>query len=243
MLKLLVELCYGLEDFKARARGALTVVVMCFGIAEIGHHAVAEVLRHTPAEAIDGLRRRAVILADNLTPFFGIQAAADLSRTDEVAEQYREMAPLAFGHCVRLAVLGAHRCGSRRSCRIRRLWQSSTAVTTELLAQFARCTTGRTRQLQRLAAFDAELSPRTVIVPAAGTAHRLSFQARQVDLHLSSNPRGDYPAASVHRSCFVVLASGHASGLARYAWAGCWSEGTLSRGCRAGEVAPRGGTE
>src|SRR5262249_25667467 len=95
---------------------------------------------------------------------------------------------------------------------IRRLWQSSTAVTTELLAQFARCTTGRTCQLQRLAAFDAELSPRTVIVPAAGTAHRLSFQARRVDLHLSSNPRADYPAASVHRSCLSRLHLGTLQG-------------------------------
>jgi hypothetical protein len=52
--RLLVVLGYRLEDCQTRARRALGVVVVRLGIAEIGHHAVAEVLSNVPAKALDG---------------------------------------------------------------------------------------------------------------------------------------------------------------------------------------------
>jgi hypothetical protein len=51
---------------------------MCFGIAEIGHHTVTKVLGNTPAKALDGLRRRTMVLADDLAPLFGIEVASYL---------------------------------------------------------------------------------------------------------------------------------------------------------------------
>jgi hypothetical protein len=40
-----------------------------------------------PAEALDGLRRRSMILADNLTPLSRIEMAGDFGRADEITEE------------------------------------------------------------------------------------------------------------------------------------------------------------
>ena len=93
--RLLVELRYRVEDREARARGALGVVVVGLGIAEERHHAVAEVFRDMAAEALDRLRRRAMVAGDDLAPFFGVELAGNLGRADQVAEKHRQMAPLA----------------------------------------------------------------------------------------------------------------------------------------------------
>ena len=65
MRGLFVELRDRVEDRETRTRGTLGVVVMCLGIAEVGHHAVAKILRDITAEARrsprpprDGSRRR-----------------------------------------------------------------------------------------------------------------------------------------------------------------------------------------
>jgi hypothetical protein len=92
---MLVELRYRVEDRQARARGALGIVVMRLGPAEIGHHAVAKVLGDTPAEALNCLRCRTMVLADDLPPFFGIEMAGYLGRADEIAKQHSQMPPLA----------------------------------------------------------------------------------------------------------------------------------------------------
>ena len=68
-----VELRNRVEDREARTRSTLGVVIMCFGIAEIGHHPVAKVLRNTLAEALDRLRRRMMVLGDDLPPLFRIK--------------------------------------------------------------------------------------------------------------------------------------------------------------------------
>ena len=83
---MLVELGYGVEDREARARGPLGVVVVRLGIAEKRHHAVAKVLGDMSAKTLDGLRRRAMVLADDLPPLFRIEMAGDLGRADEIAE-------------------------------------------------------------------------------------------------------------------------------------------------------------
>ena len=64
------------EDREARARRPLGVVVVRLGPAEVGHHAVAKVLRDMPVEALDRLRRRTMVPADDLAPLLGIEMAA-----------------------------------------------------------------------------------------------------------------------------------------------------------------------
>jgi hypothetical protein len=93
-----VELRYRVEDREARARGTLGVVVMGLWIAEIGHHAVAKVLRDMPAKAFDCLRRRAMIPGDDFAPLFRIEVASYFGRADEIAEQYRQMAAFSCGY-------------------------------------------------------------------------------------------------------------------------------------------------
>jgi hypothetical protein len=90
-----VKLRNRVEDREARARGALGVVVVRLGPAEVGHHAVAEVLRDTSAEALDGLRRRAMVLADDFAALPGIEMAGDFDRADQIAKQHRQMPPRA----------------------------------------------------------------------------------------------------------------------------------------------------
>jgi hypothetical protein len=86
---------------------------MRFGPAEVSHHTVAKVLGDVPTEALDGLRRRAMVLADDLTPLFGIEMAGNLGRTDEIAENYRQMAALALWRFVLRVVFdnGGFSCG------------------------------------------------------------------------------------------------------------------------------------
>ncbi len=52
---------------------------MRFGIAEEGHHAVAEILGDMTAKAGDRVSDRALIAGDRLTPFFGIKLRSDPS--------------------------------------------------------------------------------------------------------------------------------------------------------------------
>ncbi|MGA8568713.1 MAG: hypothetical protein WB580_13060, partial [Candidatus Binataceae bacterium] len=91
----LVKLRYGVEHRQAGAGSTLRVVVVGLGIAEVRHYTVTKVLRDTPAKALDGLRCRTMVLADDLAPLFGIEMASYLSRADKIAEQYRQMPPLA----------------------------------------------------------------------------------------------------------------------------------------------------
>src|ERR1700730_17645790 len=101
MRGVLVELRYGIEDGQAGAGSALGVVVVRFRIAEIGHHAVAKVLRDMPAEALDCLRRGVMVVGDDLAPLFRIEMAGYLGRADQIAEKHRQMPPLALWHSAR----------------------------------------------------------------------------------------------------------------------------------------------
>jgi hypothetical protein len=61
---------------------------MRLGPAEIGHHAITKVLSDIPAETLDCLRRRTMVLADDLPPRFGIEMVGYLSRADQIAEEH-----------------------------------------------------------------------------------------------------------------------------------------------------------
>jgi hypothetical protein len=66
-------------------------------IPEVGEQAVALVLRHVAAEACDEPGRALVIAANDLEVVLGVEPARQLGRADEVAEERRELTPLA-GH-------------------------------------------------------------------------------------------------------------------------------------------------
>jgi hypothetical protein len=52
-----------------------------------------------------------VVRADDLPPLFGVEMAGDLGRPDEIAEQYRQMPPLALGCFASVVVFDGYRCG------------------------------------------------------------------------------------------------------------------------------------
>ena len=95
MRGVLVEFRYCVENRQAGTGSTLGIVVMRLGIAEVSHHAVAEVLGDMPAEALDRLRRRAMIFGDDLPPLLGIEMAGYLGRADKIAKQHRQMPTLA----------------------------------------------------------------------------------------------------------------------------------------------------
>jgi hypothetical protein len=56
-----------------------------------------------------------MVIADDRPPLFGIEMAGNFGRADKIAEEYRQMAPLALRHSARFAVFGNDR--SSRACR------------------------------------------------------------------------------------------------------------------------------
>ena len=96
MSRLFVELRDRVENRQARARRTLGVVVVRRGPAEVGHHAVAEILRDVPVEAGYRFGRRAMKSREGLAPFLGIEPGGDRGRADQVAEQHRQMTPLTI---------------------------------------------------------------------------------------------------------------------------------------------------
>ena len=69
----MVEFRSRVEDRESCACGALGVVVMRLGPAEIRHDAVAEVFGDVPAESRDRFCCRAMVSRDYLAPFLGIK--------------------------------------------------------------------------------------------------------------------------------------------------------------------------
>ena len=99
MLGVLIEFRYGVENRQAPARRAFPVVVVGLGAAKKCHHAVAKVLGNLPSEALDGLCRRTMVLANDLPPLFRVELAAIWS-SRQVAKKHRQMAALASGNFV-----------------------------------------------------------------------------------------------------------------------------------------------
>src|SRR5215469_963817 len=97
---MLVKFEYRLQDCEARSQGTLGVVIVRLRITEIGHHSVAQVLRHVSTEALDRLSGGVVVTGDGIAPFFGIEMASYLRRTNEIAEQHRQMPALSIGPVV-----------------------------------------------------------------------------------------------------------------------------------------------
>ena len=91
------ELRHRLDQRQPGAHGALGVMLVGLGIAEIGQHPVAHVLGDEPAGLGDLLGAAAVIGADDLAHVLGIEPSRQRGRADEVAEHDRELAALDTG--------------------------------------------------------------------------------------------------------------------------------------------------
>src|SRR5438046_3046888 len=111
MRGVLIKFRYCVENRQARAGGTLRVVVVGLRIAEVRHYSVTKVLRDMTVESLYCLRRRTVVLADDLTPLLGIKMAGYLGRTDEIAEKHRQMAVFALWRFVLRAVFEPDCCG------------------------------------------------------------------------------------------------------------------------------------
>jgi hypothetical protein len=92
--RLLIEVRDGVEDRETGANAALGIVIVGLGIAEEGHHAIAKVFGDMATEAGNRLRGSALIARHRLTPLFGIELSCNRGRADQVAEEYRQTAPL-----------------------------------------------------------------------------------------------------------------------------------------------------
>jgi hypothetical protein len=83
-------------------------------ITEIGERAVAHVLGHKAAGALDHLRAAALIGADDLAHVLGVEPRRQWRRADEVAEQHCQLPPLG----IRLTLRCTWRSRGRRGARL-----------------------------------------------------------------------------------------------------------------------------
>jgi hypothetical protein len=118
-----------------------------------------------PTEALDRLRRRAMVLADDLPPLFGIEMAGNLGRADEFAEQYCQMAAFSCGYttfnsdgCIRIILCV-------RS--IRRLRYGGATVATEARLRRILTATLWAANTERNTATNAELLAYSILEIAA----------------------------------------------------------------------------
>jgi len=125
------------------------------GIAEEGHHAVAEVFGDVAAVTGDRFCGGAMIGGDRLAPFFGVEPRGNLSGADQVAKQHRQMPPLA-------ASRRRYGCGMNRGC-----WHCITQGSATFAAEaFARLVCGATLRAgddERCATSRTEFAPFAII--------------------------------------------------------------------------------
>jgi len=98
------DAAHRLDHREAGPHRALGIVFVGARKAEINEHTVAHVFGDEPVEAAHRRRNAAVIGADHLAQFFGIEPRRQRRRTDQVAEHHRQLAPLR----------GRPGCGVRR---------------------------------------------------------------------------------------------------------------------------------
>ena len=89
------QLSDALRDIESRADGALSVVLMGDGIAEIGQNAVSEKFGDKPVIPLDNRRCRLLICTHHAPQVLGIEPGGKRSGADEITEHDCELA--AFG--------------------------------------------------------------------------------------------------------------------------------------------------
>ncbi|MGA7489125.1 MAG: hypothetical protein WBW74_19555 [Xanthobacteraceae bacterium] len=105
--------------------GALGIILVGVGIAEIGEHAVAHVLGDEPAVALDQRRAAAMIGADDPSHVLRIEPLRHRSRAHEVAEHHGELPPLGI---IRVRTRGRSAWHGRRRAESRYRPEQALAV-------------------------------------------------------------------------------------------------------------------
>ena len=82
------------HDPEARVHGPLGIVLVRARVAEVGDHAVAEVLGRIAVEAVDGAHARVLVGAEDLAPVLGVKRPGERRRPDEVAEEHGHLTAL-----------------------------------------------------------------------------------------------------------------------------------------------------
>jgi hypothetical protein len=82
-------------DFEPGTYGPYSRIFERLRVAEIDHHAIAEVLRHVPADALARVLTGDPVLAQDFAEVFRIHALRQLGRPHEIAEHHRELSSLA----------------------------------------------------------------------------------------------------------------------------------------------------
>ena len=90
-----LELVERIDERQTCSHGALGRVLVRARVAEVGEHSIAQELGHMTAVAHDQLARALVIGPHDLEVVLGVETGRELRRADEVAEERRQLAPLA----------------------------------------------------------------------------------------------------------------------------------------------------
>jgi hypothetical protein len=154
-----------LGDREARARRTLGIFIVRRGPAEVSHHAVSEIFRDVAVKARDRFGGRAMIPGDRLAPLLGVEPSGDPGRADQVAEQHRQMTPLA--DCLARA---EQRCSGNRIADGR--IESRGALATEIKSRGIFKRAIGAGQGQRSPALPAELHAGWILKFALRAAHR-----------------------------------------------------------------------
>ncbi len=101
-----------MNDLQGRPHGALGVVFVRGGPAEIGQDAVAHVAGDKPVVARDHLAAEGAIRVQQAAQFFGVELFTQRRRTHQVAEHHGELAAFAT---VRHRIFAERSQTSRRS--------------------------------------------------------------------------------------------------------------------------------
>jgi hypothetical protein len=157
----------GLKNRQTGSGGALRVVVVGLGIAKERHYSVTKVLGDVATEAGYRFRGRAMVAPHRLAPFLRVELGGDLGRPGQVAEQHRQMAPLAREALAGFSIRTKRRGGSveRRStlaAELKSRWILRAALGAPIL--------------QRRAAVAAELGALGIVAMTSRAAHSPKLQ-------------------------------------------------------------------
>ena len=72
-----MKLCDYFQKRQTGACGALAVIIVGLGPAEICHDTIAEILGDMAAESSDRLGRGAMLASNHLAPFFGVELSGN----------------------------------------------------------------------------------------------------------------------------------------------------------------------
>src|SRR5215470_16195401 len=86
------KLPHGVEHPEPSPYGALGVIFVRQGVAEVDQQAIAEILRDMALKAGDHLGAAILVGAHNLPQLFGVKLRRERGRADQVTEEHSELA-------------------------------------------------------------------------------------------------------------------------------------------------------